>query len=95
MTKLKLTDLRISSLGKEYAIILNDYCIEEENYTNWNSNDYKIFVDKFYDEFVLTAIDEGIIEQTEEKYFKTYTDDFHDRIKQVAIDELKTLLRER
>lgn len=95
MTKLKLTDLRISSLGKEYAIILNDYCIEEENYTNWNSNDYKIFVDKFYDEFVLTAIDEGIIEQTDKKYFKSYDDEVHDKIKKVAIDELKVLIRER
>lgn len=95
MAKLKLTELRISVLGKEYATILTDYCLEEENYTNWDSNDYRTFVDKHYDDFVLTAIDEGIIEQPEKKYFKTYTDDFHDRIKQVAIDELKILLRER
>lgn len=95
MPKVKLSDSRISAIGKEFATILNDYCIEVENYTNWNSNDYRPFVDKHYDDFVLTAIDEGIIEQTEKKYFKTYTDDFHDRIKQVAIDELKILLRER
>ncbi len=95
MPKVKLSDSRISAIGKEFATILNDYCIEEENYKNWNSNDYRTFVDKHYDDFVLTAIDEGIIEQPEKKYFKSYDDEIHDRIKKVAIAELKILLRER
>lgn len=95
MTKLKLNDSRISALGKEYAINLNDYYIEEENYMNWNSNDYKNFVDKHYDDFVQVAFYEGLIETSENKYFKTYTDDIHDSIKKVAIDELKVLIRQR
>lgn len=92
MNKLRLNDSRITAIGKEFATILNDYCIEEENYTDWNSNDYKSFADKHYDDFIKVALYEGIIDTSERKYFKTYTDDFHDRIKQVAIDALKALL---
>lgn len=95
MPKVKLSDSRITAIGKEFATILNDYCIEVENYAEWKSNDYKLFADKNYDDFVQVALYEGIIDTSEKKYFKTYTDEFHDRIKQVAIDELKTLLQER
>lgn len=95
MPKVKISDSRITAIGKEFATILNNYCIEEENYTDWNSDDYKLFADKHYDDFIQVALYEGIIDTSEKKYFKTYTDDFHDRIKQVAIDELKILLRER
>jgi len=95
MQKVKLSDSRISVIGKEFATILNDYCIEVENYADWNENDFKLFADKNYDDFVQVALYEGIVDTSEKKYFKTYTDEFHDRIKQVAIDELKTLLQER
>ena len=95
MAKPKLTDSKISKLGKEFGIILNDYCIEEENYTNWDSSDYMIFADKNYDDFVQVALYEGYIETSEKKFFKTYTDDIHDRIKKVAIDVLKDLIKDR
>jgi len=95
MTKLKLNDSRISALGKEYAINLNDYYIEEENYMNWDSNDYKNFADKHYDDFVQVAFYEGLIETSEKKYFKTYIDDIHESIKNVAIEVLKVLIKER
>lgn len=94
MPKVSLSDSRINKIGREFATILNVYCIELEDYAEWNSNDYKLFADKNYDEFVQVALYEGIINSTEKKYFKSYTADFHDRIKQVAIDELIILLRE-
>jgi hypothetical protein len=95
MEKRKLSDLRITSIGKEYAIILNSHYIEDENYTNWDSNDFMAFIDKHYDDFVLTAIDEGIILPSETKHFKTLIGDNHDRIKGVTIDKLRLLIKER
>ena len=95
MIKPKLTDSRINILGSEYATILNVHYIEEENYMNWKSNDYVVFMNKNYDDFVQVALDEGLIESSERKYFKTYTDDIHDKIKKVAIDVIKVLIKER
>ena len=95
MDRIKLTDSKIFQISEEFASLLNDYCFEDDSYKNWELKEFRAFVDKHYDDFVLTAIDEGIIEQPEKKYFKSYDDEIHDRIKKVAIAELKILLRER
>ena len=94
MAKVKLSKERISELGSEFADFMCNNYLDNNDFSGWGNNDYLNFVEAHYEEFIQNSLSEGLIDESEKEYLITYDDDTDAYIKEDAIEEIKTFIKD-